>query len=110
MTKIALYPLDTNIQEDDILIGTDEDTPGRVTKNFSIGDLKAYVFNSLIFQNLTPIPLSNASLNFSYPNAVIGTQVICGALEGSLLVNKVYVYTCFDSGSWALDIRDKVTT
>jgi len=108
MTKIALYPLDTNIQEDDILIGTDEDTPNRITKNFSVGDLKAYVFNSLIFQNLTPIPLSNASLNFSYPNAVLGTQVICGTLEGVLLVNKVYVYTCYDSGAWALDVRDKV--
>lgn len=108
MTKIALYPLDTNIQEDDILIGTDEDTPGMVTKNFSIGDLKAYVFNSLIFQNLTTIPLSSAGLNFSYPNAVLGTQVICPTLEGVLLVNKVYVYTCVDSEAWALDIRDKV--
>jgi hypothetical protein len=108
MTKIALYPLDTNIQEDDILIGTDEDTPGRVTKNFSVGDLKAYVFNSLIFQSLTPIPLSNTSLNLTYPNAVIGTQVICPVLSGVLYVDKVYVYTCVDSELWALDIRDKV--
>jgi hypothetical protein len=108
MTKISLYPNDTNIEDDDILLGTDKETPGDVTKNFPIGSLKAYITNSLIFKNLTPIPLSASALNFSYPNAVIGTQVICSSLEGSVLVNKVYVYTCTDAQSWALDVRDKV--
>lgn len=109
MTKISLYPNDTNIEDDDILLGTDKETPGDVTKNFPVGSLKSYIVNSLIFQNLTTIPLSASSLNFSYPNAVIGTQVICPVLEGSLLVDKVYVYTCVDTESWALDVRDKVS-
>jgi hypothetical protein len=109
MTKISLYPLDTNIQDDDILIGTDEDTPGLVTKNFSVGDLRTYMNSSMIFQNNTTTALSASDLNLAYPNAVIGAQVICPALEGSLLVNKVYVYTCFDADSWALGIIDKIT-
>jgi hypothetical protein len=108
MTKIAFYPLDTLIQDDDILIGTDEDTPGRLTKNYSVGDLRTYMNNSLIFQNLTPIPLSASALNLAYPNAVLGTQVICPVLSGVPYVDKVYVYTCVDSGAWALNIIDKI--
>lgn len=48
MTKISLYPLDTNIQDDDLLIGTDKETPSKFTKNFSIGDIKKFINASAV--------------------------------------------------------------
>jgi hypothetical protein len=48
MTKISLYPLDTNIQDDDLLIGTDKETPSKFTKNFSVGDIKAFINASAV--------------------------------------------------------------
>jgi hypothetical protein len=48
MTKISLYPLDTNIQDDDLLIGTDKETPTKFTKNFSVGDIKAFINASAV--------------------------------------------------------------
>jgi hypothetical protein len=48
MTKISLYPLDTNIQDDDLLIGTDKETPSKFTKNFSVGDLKTFINASAV--------------------------------------------------------------
>lgn len=48
MTKISLYPLDTNIQDDDLLIGTDKETPTKFTKNFSVGNLKTFINSSYV--------------------------------------------------------------
>ena len=48
MTKISLFPLDTNIQDDDLLIGTDKETPSKFTKNFSVGDLKTFINASAV--------------------------------------------------------------
>jgi len=48
MTKISLFPLDNNIQDDDLLIGTDKETPSKFTKNFSVGDLKTFINASAV--------------------------------------------------------------
>lgn len=47
MTKIKLYPVDTNISDDDILIGSDAENSDE-TKNFSIGDMKTYILNGVV--------------------------------------------------------------
>ena len=59
MTRIKTYPLDTNITDDDLLIGTDKNDLDK-TKNFNALNLKTY------FQN----NLSSVAFTGSYSNLI----------------------------------------
>jgi hypothetical protein len=50
MTKISnqtAYPLDTTITDADYVIGTDADNLGKITRNFSVGNLRDYILSGL---------------------------------------------------------------
>ena len=46
MAKISTYPSDSNLNADDLLIGTDSED-SNATKNYSIGSIEAYVKSNL---------------------------------------------------------------
>jgi hypothetical protein len=46
MTKIKLYPIDTNITDDDIVIGSDADNSD-ITKNYQMSAIRSYIANGL---------------------------------------------------------------
>ena len=46
MAKISTYPSDSNLNADDLLIGTDSED-SNATKNYSIGSIETYVKSSL---------------------------------------------------------------
>lgn len=64
MTKIKIYPIDTNISGSDKWIGTDADTSNR-TKNFTVSGLSDY------FNSASSINLSN-SIKFKYDTVAVG--------------------------------------
>jgi hypothetical protein len=64
MTKIKIYPLDTNISGSDKWIGSDSNASNR-TKNFSVAGLSDY------YNSSTSINLSNA-ITFKYDTVDIG--------------------------------------
>lgn len=50
MTKIQntnAYPFDTNISDEDYVIGSDGDNLGKITRNYNIGDLRRYINSGL---------------------------------------------------------------
>ena len=50
MTKIkntTAYPFDTNISDEDYVIGSDGDNLGKITRNYNIGDLRRYINSGL---------------------------------------------------------------
>ena len=50
MTKInnkSAYPLDVTISDEDYVIGTDADNLGKITRNFSVGNLRDYILSGL---------------------------------------------------------------
>jgi hypothetical protein len=50
MTKISnktAYPLDITITDQDYVIGTDADNLGKITRNFSVGNLRNYILSGL---------------------------------------------------------------
>lgn len=50
MTRISnklAYPLDVTISDEDYVIGTDADNLGKITKNFSVGNLREYIVGGL---------------------------------------------------------------
>ena len=73
MTKIKIYPIDTNISGSDKWIGTDADTSNR-TKNFTVSALADY------FNNASQINLSN-SLKFKYDTVEIGDPRASGSFS-----------------------------
>lgn len=46
MTKIKLYPIDTNITDEDIVIGSDADNSD-ITKNYQMSAIRSYIANGL---------------------------------------------------------------
>ena len=48
MSKISTYPKDTNVTGQDLLVGSDWNTPGKITKNFSTNALASYFNKSAI--------------------------------------------------------------
>jgi hypothetical protein len=46
MTKIKLYPVDTNITDDDIVIGSDADNSD-ITKNYQMSAIRSYIASGL---------------------------------------------------------------
>jgi len=64
MTKIKIYPIDTNISGGDKWIGTDSNSNG-ITKNFTVSGLVDYL------NNVSAINLSN-SLKFKYDTVGVG--------------------------------------
>lgn len=46
MTKIKLYPIDTNITDDDIVIGSDADNSD-ITKNYQMSAIRSYIASGL---------------------------------------------------------------
>lgn len=110
MTKISLYPLDTNIQDDDILLGTDKETPDHVTKNFSVGDLKTNFLDTFIVTDNTSSALTLSYLQNTYPdtNYPIGTQVMCPnyLIVGSPIKSVIYIKNAPDS--WYVQYIDTV--
>lgn len=50
MTRISnktAYPLDVTITDSDYVIGTDADNLGKITRNFSVGNLRDYILSGL---------------------------------------------------------------
>jgi len=70
MARISVYPLDTNISEDDLLVGTDAED-SNITKNFSVGDLKAFISNGSTLPYTSLVQL----LNQTGTNAPVATEV-----------------------------------
>jgi len=61
MAKISTYPSDSNLNADDLLIGTDSED-SNATKNYSIGSIEAYVKSNLnlgVTQVMTGSEFSN---------------------------------------------------
>jgi len=61
MAKISTYPSDSNLNADDLLIGTDSED-SNATKNYSIGSIEAYVKSNLnlgVTQVMTASEFSN---------------------------------------------------
>lgn len=73
MTKIKIYPIDTNISGSDKWIGTDAETSNR-TKNFTVSALADY------FNNASQINLSN-SLKFKYDTVAVGDSRAGGSFS-----------------------------
>lgn len=73
MTKIKIYPIDTNISGSDKWIGTDAETSNR-TKNFTVSALADY------FNNASQINLSN-SLKFKYDTVEVGDSRASGSFS-----------------------------
>jgi uncharacterized protein YaiE (UPF0345 family) len=48
MSKISTYPKDNNVTGQDLLVGSDWNTPGKITKNFSTNALASYFNKSAI--------------------------------------------------------------
>lgn len=111
MTKISLYPHDTNIQDDDILLGTDKETPSNETKNFTVGDLKTHILSAVIVSNNTDQYLSSSQLIAAYPDNdyPVGTQVYCPniLIVGSPVQSVIYVKNAPDS--WYINHIDQVS-
>lgn len=73
MTKIKVYPIDTNISGSDKWIGTDGQTSNR-TKNFTVSALADY------FNDASQINLSN-SLKFKYDTVEVGDSRASGSFS-----------------------------
>lgn len=105
MTKISLYPTDTNIETDDILIGTDKENSDQ-TKNFQVGDLNTFFLDSFIVVNRTTSELSLSTLNSTYGDYPIGTVVFCPSI--TTVSGQRFVYTKIDNNVWVYDTRPLV--
>jgi hypothetical protein len=70
MARISVYPLDTSISADDSLVGTDAED-SNITKNFSVGDLKAFISNGSTLPYTSLVQL----LNQTGTNAPVATEV-----------------------------------
>jgi hypothetical protein len=92
MTKIKLYPIDTNITDEDIVIGSDADNSDE-TKNFSVGDLKAHILAEL--PSKTYVALLSQS-NVSAPTATVLRNSFDGAIS----------FTYNGIGDFYMDIDD----
>ncbi|MGA1703226.1 MAG: hypothetical protein ACO372_06515, partial [Methylophilaceae bacterium] len=73
MTKIKIYPVDTNISGNDKWIGSDSQSSNR-TKNFTVSGLSEY------FNNVGAINLSN-SLKFKYDTVDVGDDRSTGSFS-----------------------------
>lgn len=105
MTKISLYPVDTNIEDDDILIGSDKENSDE-TKNFSVGDIKTHILAGFIVSNRTTSELSLSTLNSLYTDYPIGTMVLCPSI--TTVSGQRFVYTKIDDDVWVYDTRPLV--
>lgn len=92
MTKIKLYPIDTNITDEDILIGSDAENSDE-TKNFSVGDIKAHILAEL--PSKTYVALLSQS-NTSAPTAT----VLRNSFDGTIS------FTYNGIGDFYMDIDD----
>ena len=45
MARISTYKIDPVISDLDLLIGTDKDSPGLITKNFALSGIAEYVID-----------------------------------------------------------------
>ena len=89
MTKIKIYPLDTNISGSDKWIGTDAKTSNR-TKNFTVSALADY------FNNASKINLSN-SLKFKYDTVEVGDSRASGSFSFSTEVGATVQFSDISS-------------
>lgn len=81
MAKISTYPSDSNLNADDLLIGTDSED-SNATKNYSIGSIETYVKSNL---NLGVTQVMTADTFFNQVPSGLNTplQVEFGAAQGS---------------------------
>lgn len=92
MARISTYQIDPVITDLDLLIGTDKDNPGLITKNFALSGIAEYVIDKLIDPDATDfhIPVFRANGNRitdsimvqnAYPNgsliSVLGSFSVC---------------------------------
>jgi hypothetical protein len=80
MTKISnqsAYPLDVTITDQDYVIGTDADNLGKITRNFSVGNLRDYINSGLS-------PIEGGTLRISeieYTGVLTTPEDVVNALE-----------------------------
>ncbi len=92
MARISTYQIDPVISDLDLLIGTDKDNPGLITKNFALSGIAEYVIDKLIDPDATdfhiPVFRSNGNritdsimVQNAYPNgsliSVLGSFSVC---------------------------------
>lgn len=92
MARISTYQIDPVISDLDLLIGTDKDNPGLITKNFALAGIAEYVIDKLIDPDATdfhiPVFRSNGNritdsimVQNAYPNgsliSVLGSFSVC---------------------------------
>jgi len=92
MARISTYQIDPVITDLDLLIGTDKDNPGLITKNFALSGIAEYVIDKLIDPDATdfhiPVFRSNGNritdsimVQNAYPNgsliSVLGSFSVC---------------------------------
>jgi hypothetical protein len=92
MARISTYQIDPVVSDLDLLIGTDKDNPGLITKNFALSGIAEYVIDKLIDPDATdfhiPVFRSNGNritdsimVQNAYPNgsliSVLGSFSVC---------------------------------
>ena len=86
MGKISAYPTDNNISDNDKLIGTDAENSNK-TKNFTVGDLAAYIQANANAINLQAVTQVGATTNINVTLAGVDAQAITattGAFSGAV--------------------------
>jgi len=103
MARISTYPLDTKINDNDIIIGSDADTTEFVTKNYSVSRLKSYILDSFQF-GATLILAGKSNINQEPDGLDTPLQVTFGPAinspsdpvqllaDGSLVFNEAGLY------------------
>lgn len=80
MARISTYKIDPVISDLDLLIGTDKDSPGLITKNFALSGIAEYVIDKLIDPDATSfkIPVFRDTQDTEGANATRITNSIIG--------------------------------
>lgn len=107
MARISTYVIDGSIVDDDKVIGSDANN-SMITKNYTVGDLAAYIGYSI--GNNYFVPYNNASQNVDLGNfnltansIIVGNQLILGGTAG--LVGQVLMSNGSGSpASWGYNI------
>ena len=92
MARIETYPEDNNIQDNDIVLGSDGDDNSK-TKNYKVGDLVSYLLNFPNLQPATATPPQTGTFSIDLSNylstdysgsttSLLNIDIASGAVQG----------------------------